>query len=81
MNTKIAVIGIIIENFDSVEALNQILHDYSDIIIGRLGLPYKEKSINVISIAVDAEESVVNALSNEIAALDGVSSNAVVSSK
>lgn len=81
MNTKIAVIGIIIENCDSVEALNQILHSHSDVIIGRLGLPYNEKSINIISIAVDAEESVVNALSDEIAALDGVTSNAVVSSK
>ncbi|MBQ9514983.1 MAG: iron-only hydrogenase system regulator [Ruminococcus sp.] len=79
MENKIAVIGIIVENPDSVETLNQTLHNYSDIIIGRLGLPYKERSVNIISVAVDAPENRINELTEKIGGIDGVSSNAAVS--
>lgn len=79
MDNKIAVIGIIVDNPDSVETLNKTLHDYSDIIIGRLGLPYKERAINIISVAVDAPETVIAELTEEIGRIDGVSSNAAVS--
>lgn len=79
MNNKIAVIGIIVDNPDSVETLNKTLHDYSDIIIGRLGLPYKERSINIISVAVDAPETVITELAEEIGRINGVRSNAAVS--
>lgn len=79
MDNKIAVIGIIVDNPDSVETLNKTLHDYSDIIIGRLGLPYKERAINIISVAVDAPETVITELAEEIGRIDGVSSNAAVS--
>lgn len=79
MDNKIAVIGIIVDNPDSVETLNKTLHDYSDIIIGRLGLPYKERAINIISVAVDAPETVITELTEEIGRIDGVSSNAAVS--
>ena len=54
METRVAVIGIIVEDPRSVEALNSLLHEYSDIIIGRMGLPYRKKNINVISVVVDA---------------------------
>jgi len=54
METRVAIIGIIVEDADSVEALNGILHDYGTYIIGRMGIPYKEKHINIISLAVDA---------------------------
>ena len=79
MDNKIAVIGIIVDNLDSVETLNKTLHYYSDIIIGRLGLPYKERSINIISVAVDAPENRINELTEKIGGIDGVSSNAAVS--
>ena len=52
MQTRVAIIGIIVENYDSVDTLNAILHDYGTYIIGRMGLPYREKHINIISIAI-----------------------------
>lgn len=79
METRVAVIGIIVENPDSVEALNSLLHDYSDIIIGRMGLPYREKHINVISVVVDAPQDVISALSGKIGNLQGVSAKAAYS--
>ena len=79
METRIAVIGIIVEKYDSVEALNRILHDYGDVIIGRMGLPYREKNLNIISIAVDAEPDVISALAGKIGRLDGVSSKTALS--
>ena len=72
MNTRVAVIGIIIENTDSVEALNCIVHEYRDIILGRMGIPYKQRKINIVSIAVDAPATVINALSGKIGRLPGV---------
>ena len=77
--TRIAVIGIIVEKYGSVEALNGILHDYSDVIIGRMGLPYREKNLNIISIAVDAAPDVISALAGKIGRLDGVSSKTALS--
>ena len=79
METRVAVIGIIVENPDAVEALNSLLHDYSDIIIGRMGLPYREKHINVISVVVDAPQDVISALSGRIGNLQGVSAKAAYS--
>ena len=79
MNTRIAVIGIIVEKYDSVEALNSILHEYGEVIIGRMGLPYREKNLNIISIAVDAEPDVISALAGKIGRLDGVSSKTALS--
>ena len=73
MDTRVAVMSIIVENVQSVEELNAILHEYSDFIIGRMGLPYKVKKINIISIALDAPQDVISALSGRIGNLDGVS--------
>ena len=64
--------GIIVENLDSVEALNAILHQYGSYIIGRMGLPYRKRHINIISIAMDAPETIITALSKKIGELDGV---------
>ena len=72
METRVAVIGIIIENIESVEALNHIVHDYRDIVLGRMGIPYKQRKINIVSIAVDAPAPVINALSGKIGRLPGV---------
>ncbi len=79
METRVAVIGIIVENFDSVEALNGILHDYGAYIIGRMGIPYRERGISVISVAVDAPQDVISALSGKIGKLGGVSAKTAYS--
>ncbi len=74
METRIAVIGIVVEDPDSVETLNEILHEYRDYIIGRMGVPYRAKKVNIISIAVDAPQDTISALSGKIGKLPGVSS-------
>ena len=73
METRVAVMGIIVENWDSVDALNNLLHDYGKYIIGRMGIPYREKNINIISIAIDAPQDKISALSGKIGKLDGIS--------
>ena len=73
MNSRVAVMGIIVENTESVAALNAILHEFADAIIGRMGIPYHKKNINVISVAVDATQERINALSGRIGKLNGVS--------
>lgn len=79
METRVAVIGIIVENKESVSALNEILSEYGNYIIGRMGVPYHKKGINIISVAVDAPQNVINALSGSIGRLDGVSAKAAYS--
>ena len=73
METRVAVMGIIIENYSSAEKLNSLLHDYGEYIIGRMGLPYKKRNINIISVAIDAPQDVISALSGKIGKLDGIS--------
>ncbi len=79
METRVALIGIIVENGDSVNKLNSILHEYGAYIIGRMGLPYREKKINIISIAIDAPQDIISALSGKIGKLDGISSKTAYS--
>jgi len=79
METRVAVISIIIEESGSVQAMNDILHQYSEYIIGRMGIPYRAKGISIISIAVDAPQDVISALSGKIGRLQGVSSKAAYS--
>ncbi len=73
METRIAVMSIIVENDDTVESLNSILHDYGSYIIGRMGLPYHARHINIISIALDAPQDVISSLAGKVGNLDGVS--------
>ena len=73
METRVAVMSIIVENISSVETLNNILHEYRDYIIGRMGIPYHQKKINIISIALDAPQDIISALSGRIGNLEGVS--------
>ena len=63
METRVAVISIIVENSDSVHILNDILHEYGEYIIGRMGIPYRARNINIISIAIDAPQDTISALS------------------
>lgn len=73
MATRVAVMGIIVENTDATEPLNSLLHEYGGYIIGRMGIPYRERGISIISIAIDAPQNVISALSGKIGNLDGVS--------
>ena len=73
MEKRVAVMGIIVESMDVVEQLNSILHDYSRYIIGRMGIPYREKNISIISIAIDAPQDEISALSGKIGKLAGIS--------
>ena len=73
METRIAVMGIIVENMESVEILNSILHDYGEYIVGRMGIPYRKKNVNIVSIAVDAPQDMISAMSGKIGKIDGVS--------
>ena len=73
METRVAVMGIIVEDKDSVEKLNALLHDCSDYIIGRMGIPYREKKISIMSIAIDAPQNVISTFSGKIGNLNGVS--------
>ena len=79
MAKRVAVIAIIIENEQSVEQVNAILHEYSDHIIGRMGIPYRQKGINIISIAIDAEQNDINTIAGKIGKLDGVTAKTVYS--
>ena len=73
METRIAVMSIIVENPDSAEQINSILHDYGAFIIGRMGIPYRKRGVNIISIALDAPQDTAAALSGKIGRLPGVS--------
>lgn len=80
METRVAVMGIIVEKGESVEMLNSLLHDFGNYIIGRMGIPYREKNINIISIAIDAPQDVISTLSGKIGKLDGISVKTAYSS-
>ena len=80
MEHRIAVIGIIVENYDSVEKLNSLLHDYAAYIVGRMGIPYRARHVNIISVAVDAPQDVISAIAGKIGMLDGISAKAAYSS-
>lgn len=73
METRVAVISIIVENADSAEELNALLHEYRAYIIGRMGIPYREKNVSIISVAIDAPQDKIAALSGKIGNLYGVS--------
>ena len=73
METRVAVMSIIVENSDTVEKLNSILHDYGEYIIGRMGIPYRKKGISIISVALDAPQNTIAALSGKIGSLTGIS--------
>ena len=81
METRVACITIIVENAESVEKMNALLHDYAQYIIGRMGIPYREKGISIISIVIDAEQDIINNISGRLGRLDGVTAKAAYSKK
>ena len=79
MSTRIAVVGIVIESLDNIKEVNSILSEYDKLIVGRMGLPYKEKNIRVISIVVDGTTDEISAITGKIGKLKGVSVIAAIS--
>ena len=80
METRVAVMSIIVENPEAVEKLNAILHSYGEFIIGRMGLPYRKRGISIISIALDAPQNTPAALAGKVGSLPGVSVKTTYSS-
>ena len=79
MENRVAILAIIVHNRDSVTRINDLLHKYADGIIGRMGIPYREKNINIISVVLDAPQDTINALSGEIGRLEGVNARILYS--
>ena len=79
METRVALIGIIVERADAVERLNSLLHEYRHCIIGRMGIPYPQREVSIISVAVDAPQDTINALSGKIGRIDGASAKTIYS--
>ncbi|MBO4294869.1 MAG: iron-only hydrogenase system regulator [Alphaproteobacteria bacterium] len=79
METRVAVIAVLLKNREASTAVNAILHEYAEYIIGRFGLPYRQKGVYIISIAVDAPQNIISALSGKIGALKDVSAKTVYS--
>lgn len=73
METKIALIGIIVEDMEAVEPVNQLLHVHSQYIVGRMGIPYHAKGVNIISVVIDAPENVISSLSGKLGMIKGIS--------
>lgn len=79
METRVAILAIVVERRERVEELNRILHEYGQYIIGRMGLPYEKKNISLISLAVDAPQDIISAMSGKIGSLSGITAKAVYS--
>ncbi|MBO4897684.1 MAG: iron-only hydrogenase system regulator [Clostridia bacterium] len=76
---RVALIGIVVEDLGSTAALNEILHDYSEYILGRMGIPNRERNISIMSVAIDAPEDVISTVSGKIGQLEGVSTKTIYS--
>ncbi len=79
MEKRLAIVGIVVEKKDSIMKVNEILHEYAEHIIGRMGLPHRSGNVNLISVAVEAPQDVVSALSGKLGRLDGISTKTVYS--
>lgn len=79
METRIALVGIIVENQDSAEKINNILHEYRQYIVGRMGIPYHQRNVSIISIVMDAPNDIISALSGKLGMLPHVNTKTVYS--
>ena len=79
--SRVALLGIIVEDTKEISKLNDLLHEYGQYIIGRMGVPYREKGLNIISVAMDAPQDVISSLSGKIGMLSGISSKVIYSKK
>ena len=78
---RIAAVSVLVENPDSVETMNAILHEYSLYILGRMGIPYRERDISIICLAVDAPMDIINTMTGRLGRLSGISAKAAVSKR
>ena len=76
METRVATLGIIVDQSADTEALNAILHDFREYIIGRMGIPYRQKGMNIICLVVDAPQDEINSLTGKVGSLEGVNAKA-----
>lgn len=81
MDTRVALIGIIVEDLEASDKLNKILHEYGSCIIGRMGIPYRQKNISILSVVIDAKEDVISTLAGRLGMLKGVSVKTIYSKK
>ena len=79
METRIALIGIIVEDMNSTEKLNEVLHEYSKYLVGRMGIPYREKNVSIISIVIDASNDVISSLSGKLGMIKGINVKTIYS--
>ena len=79
--SRVALMGIIVEDTETAARINGLLHEYSDYIVGRMGIPYREKEMNIISIVLDAPQSVISALSGKLGMIPGVKSKCLYGDK
>lgn len=79
MNTRIALIGIVVEDLETVHKINEILHEYGNFIVGRMGIPYRDRGVNIISVVMDAENDVISSVSGKLGNLKGVNVKTVFS--
>lgn len=79
MEKRVALIGIVVEDLDHTEELNHILHEFSEYIIGRMGIPYRDRGISIISVAIDAPMNVISSLSGKLGMLKGLSVKTIYS--
>lgn len=79
MENRVALLGLVVEEPDSVEELNRLLHDNQDYIVGRMGIPYRQRGVNIISIVLDAPANVISALSGKAGMLPGVTARTIYS--
>lgn len=81
MDKRIGVVGIVIEDIEKAGIVNSILHEYSDIIVGRMGIPYRERGVSIISIIVDGTTDVISAMTGKLGKTEGVSVKSALSKK
>ncbi len=79
METRIALIGIIVEELESAGKINEILHEYSPYLVGRMGIPYREKNVSIISVVIDASNDVISSLSGKLGMIKGISVKTIYS--
>jgi putative iron-only hydrogenase system regulator len=79
MTTKIALIGILVKDWKATDELNRLLHEYAEYIIGRMGIPYRSKNVNIISVAIDAPADIINALAGKIGRISGLTAKTITS--
>ena len=79
METRIALVGIIIEDLAAATAVNTVLHDYADRIVGRMGIPYRERNVSIISVVVDAPQKDISAMTGKLGMIAGVNVKTVYS--